>query len=320
MKRTSLGAGTLMRNFLISVSGMITLASCDARPPEFAVSPVDASVLFSAGAGPNEPTGYVRFAEHSFEALPESGPPGTCSGVGVLDGCWFIYDPEGNVSLVSVADAPASPTGVFQFRFPTGLPPGAEPALLEAWDGPGEVSNTEFREIYESSWVRVPTPDFEMQAVGVKLLGFVGVAREGGSSVPNQVYFISWNPTGVAGPLTSVRVTVCQQVVADRCMEQNVLTDPVFSFGVWHHLEYVMILNEMALANGKIRVWWDGTLIMAYDDVMWRDAANPSGFYGRRWHPTWGGGGGSSKTRDDFLQIDHIYLSGIECDPTLGCL
>jgi hypothetical protein len=94
-------------------------------------------------------------------------------------------------------------------------------------------------------------------------------------------------------------------------MGQNRVDDPVFTFGTWHRYEYVMTLNDIGVANGTVRLWWDGVLILEYTDVVFRDAANPSGFYGRRSDPIWGGGGGSQRSRTDYLDIDHLYISGL---------
>jgi hypothetical protein len=76
------------------------------------------------------------------------------------------------------------------------------------------------------------------------------------------------------------------------------------------------VLNDIGSANGVYRLWWNGVLVADYSDVVYRTAVNPSGFYGRNWSPTWGGIGTRSKSRDDFLQVDHVYLSGIPPTPT----
>lgn len=137
------------------------------------------------GAGPNEPAGFTRFAEHDFSGLPPSAPPGKCEGPGIIDGCWFRWDPDSGFSTVSVADAPASAPGVLQIAYPTGLTGGASPGLFQGWDTESEVNSTQFKAIYESSWVRVPTPDFEMDAIGVKFLGYFGVAEAGRDTPPS---------------------------------------------------------------------------------------------------------------------------------------
>jgi hypothetical protein len=57
-------------------------------------------------------------------------------------------------------------------------------------------------------------------------------------------------------------------------------------------------------------MWWDGVLVSEYHDVRYRNSAQASGFYGRRWDPIWGGIGGTPRTRDDYVELDHLYLSG----------
>src|SRR2546430_3800048 len=42
-----------------------------------------------------------------------------------------------------------------------------------------------------------------------------------------------------------------------------------------------------------------------YRDMIYVDAANPLGFFTFKFWPYWGGGGGS-KTRDDYVQVDHV--------------
>lgn len=260
----------------------------------------------------NEPAGYVRFAEHTFEAIPLVGPPGVCTQLGILDGCWFRYDPAGNYALAAALDAALTSPGVLRIRFPTGLAPGASPGLFQGWDTGSETNSTQYGAIYETGRIRVPTPDFELQAVGVKFLGYVGAGRAGQGIIPAQVYFFSDNPAHPSTSVqTAVKIAVLQQGHVDRRMGQNRVSEPVFTFGTWHRYEYLMTLNDIGVANGTVRVWWDGTLILEYTDVVFRDSANPSGFYGRRWDPIWGGGGGSQHSRDDYLEIDHLYISGV---------
>jgi len=75
-------------------------------------------------------------------------------------------------------------------------------------------------------------------------------------------------------------------------------------------MEFVLQLNTIGQANGVFRWWIDGTLVMDYRDMIYVDAANPLGFFTFKFWPYWGGGGGT-RTRDDYIQVDHLYLSGI---------
>ena len=95
-----------------------------------------------------------------------------------------------------------------------------------------------------------------------------------------------------AGPWEAVNVNVIQQAYMERKIPQNVDLEPVLTFGVWHRYEYLMVLNDIGKANGRLRMWMDGKLIMDYGDIEYRTAAYPSGFFGRRWDPIWGGARG----------------------------
>lgn len=271
----------------------------------------------AADAGhPHEPPDHVPIAEHAFDTLPPAPPPGACAGPGIEAGCWFTHDPGGNLSAVSEPGAPKSPPGVLEVRYRAGVEAGAGVGLFQGWEDRGQHANTEYRALYESGWVRVPGPDFEMNAAGVKFLGYVGVGRSGGEALPTQVYFFSDNlpHTGEAEVRQATNLAVVQQGHQDRRLDQNVVSEPLFTFGAWHHYEILMTLNDPGRANGTVRLWLDGRLILDHADVRWRDAANPSGFWGRRWDPIWGGAGGGPKTRADHLQIDHVYMSGRPLD------
>jgi hypothetical protein len=57
-------------------------------------------------------------------------------------------------------------------------------------------------------------------------------------------------------------------------------------------------------------MWIDGTMVMDYSDVTYITRTTPRGFTMFKWNPTWGGSGGT-RTRDDYILIDHLYLSGL---------
>ena len=63
--------------------------------------------------------------------------------------------------------------------------------------------------------------------------------------------------------------------------------------------------------DGIKRVWIDGVLVTEYTNVKFLDSRYNfiRGFYEAQWTPVWGGTGGT-KTRDDFMLLDHLYVSG----------
>ncbi len=254
--------------------------------------------------GGNEPAGFARIAEISFDAMP-TGSLWSCSGPGVLAGCWFST--AAHASTQQDATAPKSPTGVYQYEWPAGIPVGSSDGILGIWSSP---NRDQYSQIYESGWFKIPAPDLELpQTVGgMKLLGFwsVGQAALTGQ-VGNQVAgFI--NGSGIQSSFT---LDIRQQNQVARAMSQNVNGAALIQAGRWTRYEILMTINDIGAANGTLKVWINGVMTHSYNDVVWRTASAPSLFFGRLWDPTWGGNGNvPSKPGTDFLWIDHVYISG----------
>jgi hypothetical protein len=145
----------------------------------------------------------------------------------------------------------------------------------------------------------------------VKLLGYWGVGQKytwpGG--VPNQI-FSRIVGNGTTSAQTNWEFQILGQNHVDWTKGQNRnLTKRVLA-GKWQHYELLMALNTVGSADGVLKVWLDGVLILEYYDVVYRTESDSSGFYGRDFHPIWGGAGGPSKSRDDYTRLDHIYISG----------
>lgn len=80
--------------------------------------------------------------------------------------------------------------------------------------------------------------------------------------------------------------------------------------GKWHQWEAVLQLNDLERTNGIFRMWIDGTLVLDYSDLVYVTPMYRLGFNLFKWNPTWGGSGGH-RTRDDYIDVDHVYLSGL---------
>ena len=91
---------------------------------------------------------------------------------------------------------------------------------------------------------------------------------------------------------------------------QNVNDRRLMTAGQWHHWEIVMEANHPDRRDGKLSWWIDGELAMRYDDMVYRLPSAPRGFWRLKCNPTWGGTG-ETKTRDDRILVDHLYLSGV---------
>ena len=260
---------------------------------------------------PNQPPGYDRFAEIDFTELPPIiSFPHDCDFAGMLLGCADREHSE-HWTLESVPDAPQSPNGVMRVIFREGLPPGTGPGIWDLWDDLDGLGD-ELSEMYVSAWVRIPTSDFETISNLVKLFGFFSSGEGGVDNIGNTNFIVIWGGA-VTQLMSEWTLGFHQQNFLDREEGQNVTNERVFTAGEWHQLEYVATLNDIGLANGTFRLWMDGTLLIDLADVVFRDAAHPRGFWKIHWNPVWGGGvgGDPSKSRDDFFDIDHVYMSGI---------
>lgn len=288
---------------IIAVDGLFTAGSAagsfrvvatapDGRA-DTAVVVVTAPTSPPASGGGREPAGYVAFAEHQGDVLP-----------GGTRGRWAVSSGS-NLSIRSISGAPQSPSSVIRTRFPAGLPGGTGPVNWSGWDAGGY--NVMKKKLYISFWVRVVGPDFENHAVLTKM-GFIGYG-ESTSRARNQGFF-TLEGTGTQGVASSWIVKFRQQNHVSRNLSPNVNRSKVMTAGRWHRWEAVLELNTLGRANGIFKMWIDGVQIMDYRDVVYITSGNTNGFHGWKWNPTWGGAGGT-KTRDDYIEIDHVYMSGL---------
>jgi hypothetical protein len=268
-----------------------------------------ANITINAGTAgyTNQPSGFGRIAELSASGLlPDQRD--TCSGYGIIAGCWYRYD--ASLSLATDATAPQSPSSVLQYTWPAGLPIGTSAGMFGGWSGAsgGEGTGDQYSRVYESGWIKLVGTSFEAPDPGMKLLGYWGVGQANDPSrVANQIYgFIN------GGTHSSFTLQICQQNQVSRCMSQNVNGSPLLVVGQWVHYEILMTLNSVDVSDGGLKVWINGQQTHNYSNVMWRTSGSPTGFYGRRWDPIWGGmGNPPTKTKTDRMLVDHVYISGV---------
>lgn len=273
--------------------------------PEAGSEPAPAPVSLT---GSNEPAGYTRFGELRMGTTLFSPTACSTSTATGSTGCWGRWGQ--NWAVKSDMTGPAG-ANVMQFTFPAGLPPGqGGDTGLWGWKQLTTGASSQYREVYESGVIKIPSRDFEMQLTGVKLLGYWGVG-DPTLSKPVQL-FAGMDGNGVnTAPMSAWHLSMYEQNVHTWRRDQNRNLTKWFQAGQWHRYEILMKLNEIGRANGVLKIWLDGTLTHEYYDVEYRTSAYPSGFFGRNWAPMWGGSGGTAKTRNDYLWINHLYMSGV---------
>lgn len=175
------------------------------------------------------------------------------------------------------------------------------------WDSTGPVEGQKSK-VYLSFWLKLDGQNYENQAAGTKM-GFLGYGQHPDRVGINQGYF--WMPgRGRQAIQRAFQLRFYQQNHVERRLPPNRDQRPLLTAGAWHHLEVVAEINTVGARNGIFRMWIDGNQTHSYSDVVYATRAHPFKFTSWRWNPTWGGRGGV-RTRDDFMELDDVYLSGI---------
>jgi hypothetical protein len=255
----------------------------------------------------NEPAGFTPIFENNFGHLPGTGNDlyGRSTG--------FYRGGELNMTLKSDPSGPKSTSSTLQTRWPEGLEGGTGPGAFWFW---GNTRDKPYRQLYVSFYAKIPTADFENHAVYTKLLYFA----HGNIDGQRNDDVIGLGGDGSTGPMSAMRIIFSQSQADDRTGHgsgmpryQNVDTRPLFTVGEWHHVEVYANVGTPDAYNGIARVWVDGILVTERKDLKFLETAYgyTQGFFEGQWTPVWGGVGGT-KTRDDFLLLDHLYVSGKE--------
>jgi hypothetical protein len=296
----------------------------------------DTAEVSVTGFANEPPGGFTRVAEHSFDDLPRrTAVAGT--QYAAPGGYWETWGAR-TVRVVDDATAPAAGGKVAEITWPRGLDDGEQ-------NGTGILArfDRDYKELYVSFRFKILGGTFENQAVGTKLLGYVGY---GGYERMNQFYWMLkensyWTPTGSwgldgpggvrAGPFQlESRVSVFYtdhltdgrnpNTRAVQYLSNNQGTGNTVRLGQWTHMEAHFRLNTKNAdgtynRDGVIRQWIDGRLVQSFTNVDWLTSKTAPlgdhGFWGLNFDPIWGGNSNMIKSRDDRMYLDHVYVSGV---------
>jgi hypothetical protein len=295
-----------------SAASADTLASAGSTdtsaPTDTAPTATDLPSFATVGTAlTNQPSGFTPIAEWAASAMMPMNT-GYTSGYGIISGKWARWYNSAGTQSASDGSAPKSSSQTVSFLLPAGLAPGTSYGMMSMWS---TTSSQEYSKVYESGWIKVPTSNFEehLPSLGLKMLGFWAVGRKPSSN--SQLY--GWvHGSGTKNPVSAFQFALGQQQIVTRMLWPNVNSSFLFTCGTWHRYEIVMEINTIGSANGKFKMWWDGVQTHNYSNVVYRTAAYPAKFYGRKIDPIWGGAGGPNKSRSDRFLIDHLYISGVK--------
>lgn len=299
----------------ISGSGLATAVGTGTATITATAAGISGNATATIVLYPNQPTNLARFAETDFAAFPAAA-----GLLGTLAGNFFTQQsPSTHMSIVSDPTALMAPKSVLQVDFEQGTIAGNETATgyrqFGGWDIAGLLSNTEYSEYYESTMFKIPTPDFETQEVGVKILGYWGVANNNQplatGSGPTELYGIMRGSGKSTSIMSSWNLDMFTQGITTTALPQNLNLAKKITAGTWHQFETYMKLNTIGQSNGIWKWWLDGVPVGDYENVQFINASQSSGFWGRYLNLVWGGQGGTPKTRTDYIWFNHMYMSGV---------
>ena len=255
------------------------------------VPPTGGSALY-----PHQPSGMSRVIENGFQGFDSA-----------IYGDWGSPSNTTRVSISQDVAAPVSPNSVLDTRFPTGMESGIAPVTWRAW-APGAPT---YRKLYVSLWIKLPGATFQNQPVGTKLW-YVGY----GNKDQDNDGFLVLQGTGQVEDMSAIRLVMNVSETDDRdgpsyAHTQNVDGRALVTVGQWHHIEVYLAQGTVDQHDGTVRIWVDGTKVSDYTNMKFLDSRHSftMGFFDWQWTPVWGGVGGT-RTREDHILLDHIYISG----------
>jgi len=311
----------------MSVVGVAIAAVASCKPEQRSVTGLPqvprsfvAQVMTSATADwPNEPPGHQEIVWYNGDCRPAN--PGGCGETGF----WYWDSGDSlNMTSVTVSDAPTSTRdagqNVLQTRYPANLAGGTTPVHLVGWISTiSHIPNPHYTQVYVSFWIRFVGSTYEAYP-GTNKFGFFGFGSGSGCDYSNDGFF-DLRPAQQGGSQGVIVDQLNLQFQEQTPVARQIVTSVNIPVGSWHRWELVMRANDLGSANGLFRWWQDGVLIADYADVVYLTAGNTHTFYSYTWFPYWGGGTGPIKSsRDDYVQTDQLYISGLpDPNPPPSC-
>lgn len=261
----TLGDGTVKKHHLHIPSGEYTtpfwlrldgnddrLVKVNALPWDGVVYAGQIEALSSAPTGATwrgqEPAGMTQITSRSYDAVDEDG---------------WSSSGSSNLSIVSRADAPQSPSNVLQGKFPAGMSDNS--GAFQFWLA-GLKSNG-YRRAYYATYFRIPStwigwakwlwlkpiePDGTVGGTH-----FIAPHRKSGTSAPCDEDGFVMKPH-TQGNQTNTTKTY-----------SNNVNRVVFNYDQWILFETELFFGDPGQANGEWRWWIDGTLCGEHTGEDW---------------------------------------------------
>jgi uncharacterized protein YjdB len=245
--------------------------------------------------GSNEPAGMTVITDRPFNSTTPTYTPGEAG--------WEDWSGTTYLTIVQDATAPKSPSNVGQLRYPAGYSGGNAPGGSEYnLRSGGRAATT----IYIAMWVKLSS-NWYGNPSGVNKLLHVWIAG---------VNRLVASATGEAnGPLVpQIRLQTLGGLymgAEDANLNPNIAgqTNVKIIRGQWHKWEIISSGGTPGGANGTVDWFIDGVQVGHYTGVPYIQPGGSTTWDVFKWDPTWGGIGGTVPA-DQFMWVDHLYISG----------
>ncbi|MEJ7812126.1 MAG: Ig-like domain-containing protein [Gemmatimonadaceae bacterium] len=236
----------------------------------------------------HEPAGYSQITSRGFAT--KAAQWGDYAG---SEGWWPEEAYYPNLVLHYDNSAPASGPEIIRYLFQPGLMAGTGPASMSyvfGTNGPGAPPAP--REIYISIWFRFSNP-------------FLGEGLQ-------KLFYLNWSGGSMIAMAEGLdHNPLMASIFVNHAALQNagnLYSGAQISRGAWHNAEYVFGLSSSPNArDGVVRMWLDGVKYIDRNDYPFSGNNAVSEV---RFATIWGGGGHAPLTINQYLDFDHIYLSG----------
>jgi hypothetical protein len=241
----------------------------------------------------NQPAGMTWNNTRGFDAKVENG--------------WGDRG-DAAFSIVGDSTAPTSPFNIGQAKYYVGLPSGSGPIAVGVAMPPG------IRTLYICYWMKM-SPNWLATSQATKVFFFhigdpkntarVYSALRGTPTMSAEIDFQAMGTT------TAGSTNPQQQISWNGYPNLNA-GSAVITRGQWAKWEIVLHANTPGQYDGTADWWLNGVKVGSYSKIGFSSATETGSMNVWKevdWNPTWGGGGAAISV-DQFMWMDHVFISG----------
>ncbi len=239
----------------------------------------------TVGAGPNQPAGFTVIYSNPMGTLPPKSPATDVFG----------FQQYFGTSALSVRSETSVPD-FLRATFPAGTAGGADyPNAFRA--GYGFSSSGTKSRLYVRVRFRLSSNWTDNGNTGTKFFFF--------SQQQGNNHYVNLTEGGQFLPAVSMQSTFGFGTPSG---PNHFVAQPLTK-GVWHEMEILIVANTAGVYNGQVRIWVDGALMQSANDMGYFAAGTTPRFEEMYFNPTYGGGR-NPVPADQYLDLDHWYVSG----------